>query len=202
VAALAVAAGTNTAITRMSPNSIPIIAQYLAAVAPTLLNAGSTFDGNWPLRNEPVRVNDVKGAIEVQEAFEKVEWLSTSGEGLYFAPHLKLSPLAGVPANTVWWQFPIGDRTSPNPTEPAMGRAAGMQDSTRISRPALAYAANPAVPINPHIILLDVGNAVDAPVALAAQAQVAGFVASGGAVIPGPSGSVAKVFTASDLFDA
>ena len=202
VAALAGAAGTSTAITRMSPNSIPLIALYMAVVAPALLNAGSTFDGNWPLRNEPVRVNDVKGAIEVQEAFEKVEWLGTSGEGLYFAPHLKLSPLAGVPAKKVLWQFPIGDRSSPNPTETAMVRAAGMQDSTRIYRADLAYAANPAVPINPHIILLDVGNAVDAPVALAAQAQVAGFVASGGAVIPDPSASVTKVFNVPNLFEA
>lgn len=202
VAALAGAAGTNTTITRMSPSFIPSLAQYLGAVAPTLLNAGSTFDGNWPLRNEPVRVNDVKGAIEVQEAFEKVEWLSTAGEGLYFAPHLKLSPLAGVPAKKVLWQFPIGDRTNPNPTETAMVRAAGMQDSTRVYRTDLAYAANPAVPINPHTILLDVGNAVNAPVALAAQAQVAGFVASGGASIPDPSASVAKVFNVPNLFEA
>lgn len=161
----------------MSPSFIPSIAQYLGAVAPPLLNAGSTFDGNWPLRNEPVRVNDVKGAIEVQEAFEKVDWLSTAGEGLYFAPHLKLSPLPGVPAKKVLWRFPIGDPTNPNPTETAMVRAAGMQDSTRVYRTDLAYAANPAVPINPHSILLDVGNAVNAPVALAAQAQIAGFVA-------------------------
>src|ERR1017187_7343749 len=202
VAALAGAAGTNTTITRMSPSFIPSLAQYLGAVAPTLLNAGSTFDGNWPLRNEPVRVNDVKGAVEVQEAFEKVEWLSTAGEGLYFAPHLKLSPLAGVPAKKVLWQFPIGDRTNPNPTETAMVRAAGMQDSTRVYRTDLAYAANPAVPINPHTILLDVGNAVNAPVALAAQAQVAGFVASGGASIPDPSASVAKVFNVPNLFEA
>src|SRR5215831_7746298 len=83
-----------------------------------------------------------------------------------------------------------------------MVRAAGMQDSTRIYRADLAYAANPAVPINPHIILLDVGNAVDAPVALAAQAQVAGFVASGGAVIPDPSASVTKVFNVPNLFEA
>src|ERR1017187_481136 len=202
VAALAGAAGTNTTITRMSPSFIPSLAQYLGTVAPTLLNAGSTFDGNWPLRNEPVRVNDGKGAIEVQEAFEKVEWLSTAGEGLYFAPHLKLSPLAGVPAKKVLWQFPIGDRTNPNPTETAMVRAAGMQDSTRVYRTDLAYAANPAVPINPHTILLDVGNAVSAPVALAAHAQVAGFVASGGASIPDPSASVAKVFNVPNLFEA
>ena len=202
VAALAGAAGTNTTITRMSPNFIPGISQYLGAVAPTLLNAGSTFDGNWPLRNEPVRVNDVKGAIEVQEAFEKVEWLSTAGEALYYAPHLKLSPLAGVPAKKVLWQFPIGDRSNPNPIETAMVRAAGMQDSTRVYRTDLAYAANPAVPINPHTILLDVGNAVNAPVALAAQAQVAGFVASRGASIPDPSASVAKVFNVPNLFEA
>ena len=202
VVALAGAAGTNATITRMSPSFIPGIAQYLGAVAPALLNAGSTFDGNWPLRNEPVRVNDIRGAIEVQEAFEKVEWLSTAGEGLYYAPHLKLSPLAGVPAKKVLWQFPIGDRSNPNPTETAMVRAAGMQDSTRVYRTNLAYASNPAVPINPHTILLDVGNAVNAPVALAAQAQVAGFVASGGASIPDPSASVAKVFNVPNLFEA
>ena len=202
VAALAGTAGTGATITRMSPNSILAISQYLGVVEPALLNAGSTFDGNWPLRDEPVRVNRVKGAIEVQEAFEKVEWLTTPGEGLYFAPHLKLSPLAGVPAKKVLWQFPIGDRTSPNPTETAMVRAAGMQDSARIYRTDLAYAANAAVPINPHTILLDVGNPVNAPVALAAQSQFAGFVASGGSVIPDPSASVAKIFNVPNLFEA
>ncbi len=128
--------------------------------------------------------------------------MSTPGEGLYFAPHLKLSLLAGVPAKKVLWQFPIGDRTNPNPTETAMVRAAGMQDSTRVYRTDLAYAANAAVPINPHTILLDVGNAVNAPIALAAQSQVAGFVASGGAAIPDPSASVAKVFNVPNLFEA
>ena len=198
--ALLGAGGSNTTITRMSAAYIPLIAQYLGAVSPSLLNAGTTFNGNWPLRNEPVRVNTVNGAIAVQEAFEKVEWLSAAGDGINFAPHLKTSPLAGVPAKKVLWQFAIGDRTNPNPTETALVRAAGMRDSTQVYRADLAYAANPALPINPHTFPIDIASTANLPVALAAQAQIVGFLASGGNAIPDPSPSLAKAFGVSNLF--
>jgi uncharacterized protein (TIGR03437 family) len=202
VSALASAGGTTVAINRMSPSFIPSIAQYLGAVERSLLNAGTGFNGNWPFRDEPVRVNSVSGAIDLQEAFEKVEWLSAPGEGLNFATHLKSSPLAGVPAKKVLWQFPIGDRTSPNPSETALVRASSMLATTRIYRADLAYAANPALPINPHSYILDISTAANVPVALAAQSQLAGFIASGGILISDPSASLAKAFGIPNLFEA
>ena len=200
-AALLSAGGSTTTITRMSEASIPLISLYLAFVAPSLLNAGSTFDANWTLRNEPVRVNTVKGAIDLQEAFEKVEWLNAAGDGINFAAHLKSSPLAGVPAKKVLWQFPIGDRTSPNPTESAMILASGMQESTRVYRADLAYAANPAIPLNPHSFMLDISTAANLPVAIAAQSQIVGFLASGGAVIPDPNSQLTPASGVPNLFE-
>ncbi len=198
--ALLGAGASNTTITRMSAAYIPLISQYLGAVSSSLLNAGATFNGNWPLRNEPVRVNTVSGAIAVQEAFEKVEWLSATGDGINFAPHLKTSPLAGIPAKKVLWQFAIGDRTNPNPTETAMVRAAEMLDSTQLYRTDLAYAANPAIPINPHSFSIDIATALNLPVALAAQSQFVGFLVSGGRAIPDPSASLVKLFGVPNLF--
>lgn len=202
LAALASGGGTTVTATRMSPSFIPLLTQYFGAVAPSLLNAGKAFNGNWPLRNEAVRVNTVKGAIEVQEAFEKVEWLSSPGEALNFAMHLKSSPLTGVPSKQVLFQFPIGDRTDPNPTESALVRSADMRDTTRIYHAELAYAANPAIPVNPHAFILDLITSANAPIALAAQSQVIGFLVSGGATIPDPSAALAKLLGVSGLFEA
>ena len=134
--------------------------------------------------------------------FEKIEWLGAPGEGLNYAPHLKVSPLPGVPAKKVLWQFPIGDRTNPNPTETAFVRAAGMRDTTRIYRADLAFAAIPATSINPHAFILDITNLVNLPVALAAQSQVVGFIATGGNVIPNPSPTLAGVYGVPNLFEA
>ena len=202
VAALIAGGGTSIAIVRTSPSFRPLITQYLASVSPSLLNSGNNFDDNWPLRYEPVRLNTVKGAIDLQEAFEKIDWLTSTGDSLNFAPHLGSSTLAGVPIKRVLWQYPIGDQTNPNPSETALVRAANMRESTRVYRADIARGMNPALPVNPHVFILDVFTPASLPVALAAQSQVVGFIASGGTLIPDPSPALRPLFGGKDLFEA
>lgn len=194
--------GTTISAIRSSPGFRPLLNQYFGAVAPSLLNAGGTFDDNVPLRYEPVRVNAVKGAIELQETFERVEWLTSPGDPLNFATHLDSSTLAGVPIKRVLWQYPFGDLTASNPTETALVRAANMRESTRVYRADIARAMNPALPVNPHSFVLDISTMANRPVALAAQAQVVGFIASGGNAIPDPNASLRAIFGGKDLFEA
>lgn len=198
---LASGSGTVIRTVAASPGFIPLATQYFGAVDPSLLNAGNSFDMNLPLRYEPARVNTVKGAIAVQEAFEKVEWLTVPGDPLSFAPHLSSSTLPGVPIKRVLWQYPIGDQTTPNPMETALVRAANMREATRVYRADLARAVNPALPVNPHGFILDVFTPANVPVALAAQSQMVGFIASGGTVIPDPNPSLFKIFGI-NLFEA
>jgi hypothetical protein len=201
VAALTSGGGTATGAVRLSPGFRPLATRYLASVDPALLNAGDTFDDNWPLRYEPVRVNSVKGALEVQEAFEKLEWLSMTGDPLSFAPHLSSSTLPGVPIKRVLWQYPLGDQTIPNPAQSALVRAANMRESTRVFRADIARAANPALPANPHVYILDILTAANVPVALASQSLVVDYLVSGGASISDPNPAVRARFGGMDIFE-
>ncbi|MEJ7608583.1 MAG: hypothetical protein WKF37_20510 [Bryobacteraceae bacterium] len=94
---------------------------------PLLLNAGNDFNANTVLRNQPIRINSVPGAIEVQNYLELIEWLQATGDPISFAPHLKLSPLMGVPEKRSLFQIARGDKTVPNPTNSNLIRKAGGQ---------------------------------------------------------------------------
>ncbi|MEO8131576.1 MAG: Ig-like domain-containing protein, partial [Bryobacteraceae bacterium] len=113
---------------------------------PPILNNGFDFNDGSVLRYQPVRIEDVPGAIPIQEFYEWAEWYGTSGDGLAYAPHLKSSTLAGVPIKPVLFQYGSGDPVVPNPTETALVRAANMRESTQFLRYDLARAAFPAIP--------------------------------------------------------
>jgi hypothetical protein len=89
-------------------------------------------------------------------------------------------------------QFARGDQTVPNPTTSAIIRAGGLQTRTTLFRNDLAFAANPTFPKNPHTFLTRIGGTGITPpviqVALAAQDQIAQFLASGGLVTIDPDG--------------
>jgi hypothetical protein len=43
---------------------------------PSVANGGpSNFNDNYILRNQPPKVNNVRGAIDIQNMFEDLEWL-------------------------------------------------------------------------------------------------------------------------------
>src|SRR5262249_25472671 len=143
---------------------------------------------NLPLRNLPPVVNTVPGALEIQEYLEHLEWVSQSANPVAAAPHLRKAPLAGVPAKSVLFQLAKGDKTVPNPTTTAMLRAGALADRATYFRNDLAFAANPAVPKNPHAFLTALFNPVVASVAAGAQQQIATFLASDGTVVVDPDG--------------
>jgi hypothetical protein len=167
----------------------PLVTASLAARVPSLLNLPGGFDENIPLRNLPPVVNTVPGAIAIQEVLEHTEWVSQSGNPVAYAPHLRASPLAGVPAKSILFQFAKGDQTVPNPTTTAILRAGGLRDRATFFRNDLAFAADPTVPKNPHTFLTRITTPSVAAVAFGAQRQIATFFASHGVTIIDPDGA-------------
>ena len=199
---------------RLSPLARPILGQLLASRVPALTNApGITslagvpvgppqFNENFPLRDGlPLRVlfadgtsqeiqspviNTVAGAMAIQEVVENLKWVGHSGDPVAYAPYLRKNPLAGVPAKSVICQFSKGDQSGPNPNTTAILRAGGLADRTMFYRHDRAFAENPALPKNPHGFMVSTDVAAFRPIALAAQAQIAFFFATDGALIIQP----------------
>jgi hypothetical protein len=146
------------------------------------------FNDNLPLPDEPIRVNDVAGAMEIQQAFDNMEWAAMSGDALAYMPHLRKAPLDGVPARPILVQFATGDQNVPNPITSMMLRAGDLADVTTQYRHDLAW--NSALPKNGHTFMTSSGNLAFRPIALGAQRQIATFFSSGGAQIihPEPQG--------------
>ena len=175
---LNVAGGSRIEVSRLSPLFRPAVGTSLASRTPSLLNGpgvasldgvavgGQRFDENMPLRDgvplvvrladgterviqSPV-INTVAGAMPIQEVFEHTEWVSQSGNPVAYAPHLRKSPLAGVAAKSVIYQFAKGDQIVPNPATTALLRAGDLADRATFYRHDLAFAENPLLPTNPH----------------------------------------------------
>jgi pimeloyl-ACP methyl ester carboxylesterase len=189
VAALNVGGGSAVDISRWSPAFQSLVKLALATRQPALLNAGNfSYNENYVLRDQPVKINDVPGAIDIQDYFERLDWANAAGDPLAYAPLLRGAPFAGLPAKKILFLFAIGDRTVPNPTESALVRAANMSESTWIFRNDLARVANANLPADPHAYLTNIlSGGAAASIALATQSQIAAFFASNGAKIPDPN---------------
>lgn len=194
----------------------PLLGSYLAARMPSLINmpgvtqiegvsiAGlAQFNENMPLRNgipltvtledgttqviqSPV-VNNVSGAIEIQEYLEHAEWVMQSADAVAWSPHLRKAPLAGMQVRPLMLQFARADQTVPNPATTAMVRAGDLADRTMLYRHDLAYAERPTLPKNPHAFMVGIaaaGGFLD--IGLPVQRQIATFFASGGSVVIHP----------------
>jgi hypothetical protein len=88
-------------------------------------------------------------------------------------------------------QFANGDQTVPNPLTAALLRAGDLDDSATLFRNDLAFDANPALLKDPHGFLLQVSLppfTAQANIALAAQQQIAVFMASDGDDVIDPDG--------------
>jgi dienelactone hydrolase len=156
---------------------------------------GAQIRENLPLRDQPAVVNTVPGAMALQQYIDRSHWAAQVGDPVTYAPHLRKAPLAGVPAKAVIIQFGKGDQIVPNPTQTALVRAGDLADRTTFFRTDLFYATQPrplpaaiAPPLYPHTFLNTFSPAGAAAVSLAAQAQIATFFASDGAVTIDPDG--------------
>ncbi len=179
----------------------PLTGLALLFRAPSLINvvhaSGIAFNENIPLRNEPVRINNVPGAMAIQLTLDRFEWAQQAGNPVAYAPFIRKQPLPGQAAKPVILQFAKGDSTVPNPTTTAILRAGDFADRATYYRNDLSYAFNNAVGKNPHVFLTNIGNPAAAPWAVAAQAQIAVFFASHGTVTiapPLPDGTPAPFF--------
>ena len=121
--------------------------------------------------------------MAIQEVVDNSEWVQQAGNPVAYAPHIRKAPLDGMTAKSVIIQFAKGDQTVPNPTATAILRAGDLADRATFYRNDLAFAANPAIPKNPHTFLTGVLGAATAGIALEAQQQIATFFAS--EVVPG-----------------
>jgi hypothetical protein len=170
-------------------------AQMLATRTPSLLNALPLapplfgFNENLPLRNQPPLINNVPGAIAIQEFLDRLQWVEQPGDAVTHAPHIRKQPLSGVAAKPIIVQIAKGDGTVPNPTNSALIRAGDLSDRTTYFRNDLAFAGNPAIPKNPHTFLTNVQIPASAPLAVATQQQIATFLASGGTLTVDPDGA-------------
>ncbi len=198
--ALNVAGGSLAEIQRLS-----VVFRFLTLLQfgqrrPSLLNLGLDYDENYVLRDRPAKVNDVAGAIDIQEWFEFIEWYSVSGDPVAYAPHLKSSTLPDVPIKSVLWQLAKGDWIVPNPTTSALIRGANMRDSARLYRHDLARAIVPQLAANPHAFLAELTPPPALAIARAGQAQIAGFLNSDGTFIPDANETLRGIF-GQDLFE-
>ena len=207
---LGVEGGIRAGVPNVPGGSITEVARlgafrFLTAIAlatrqPQLLNVPPTpgvpvpfnlnFNENIPLRNVPAVVNKVVGASAIQEVLERNEWVQQAGNPVSYAPYIRKQPLRGNAAKPVIVQFANGDGTVPNPTTTALLRAGELADRAMYFRNDLAYAATGgAIPKNPHTFLTNIGIPAAAPLAVAAQIQIALFFASDGALVIDPDGA-------------
>jgi hypothetical protein len=186
--ALNVAGGSIVDVSRLGTFR-GLLTQTLAARVPSLLNAPGGFNENLPLRNLPPVVDTVPGAAEIQQFLDRMEWVSQAANPVASARHLRTAPLRGRAAKSVLVQMAKGDQTVPNPTNTALVRAGRLADRTTYYRNDLAFAADPTILKNPHSFLtrLNIPSAV--PIAVAAQRQIATFLASGGVAVVDPDGA-------------
>jgi hypothetical protein len=161
-----------------------------AVAARGLLNAGTQFVENLPLRDQPPVINDVPGAMAIQAFIDQSEWGAQRGNPVAYAPYLRKDPLRGNPVKRVIVQFAKGDATVPNPTSSAIVRAGGLEDRTTYYRHDLTLAADASVTLNPHTFLTGVFSAqpIMQGVALQAQGQIAHFFATDGSDTIDPDG--------------
>jgi hypothetical protein len=135
---------------RISLNTRSGLAQILGSRIPSLLNGGvDGFTENIPLRFKPPVINNVPGAIDIQEYLDHARWVQEKGDDLAYAPYLRKEPLPGVPPKSVLLPFAKGDMTYPNPGTTAMIRAGALTDRTIYFRNDLEFAADPAFPKDP-----------------------------------------------------
>ena len=104
------------------------------------------------MRDQPVLINTVPGAMVLQEILERIEWVGGTGDPQSYAPHIRKDPLEGNcgphprwrrrewgPRS--WWQrkdviihMMKTDRTVPNPAMSAFIRAGDLKDRTTCYR--------------------------------------------------------------------
>jgi hypothetical protein len=194
VGVLNAAGAPGSQVLRLSPvGRASLLRPFFANRVPSLLNigGGTDFDENLPLRNQPPVINTVPGADALQQLIDRQEWYRAQVDAMAYAPYLRQAPLPDVPTKATLFQVAKGDEQVPNPTTTALLRAGELADVATYYRNDLAVAADPLVPTTPHDFLSWIPPALVEPtanvIALAAQEQIATFLASDGQTVINPN---------------
>ena len=190
---------------RLSVGNRSSLGELLASRTPSLINvqdpSGIAFNENLPLRNQAPVINTVPGAMEIQEVFERLEWLYMPADAVGFAPFLTKAPLAERTGTPVVVQLAKGDTTVPNPATTAIIRAGELADRTTYYRTDIAvcrFGIGPAAPppnpppgveTNGHNFLIRMNSPTRTAIALSAQEQAAVLFESDGATMIDPDGA-------------
>jgi hypothetical protein len=193
-AGLNVPGGSRITQHRLSIGNRPNVGLWLDSRIPSLVNPPGLeavdgvpvlppfFNENMPLRNQAPVINDVVGALAIQEAFDNAEVVAQSANPVAYASLLRKTPLPGLVIRPVIFQFAKGDQTAPNPTNTAILRAGDLADRATFFRNDFAFAEDPTVPKDPHGFLI-AGITNPSLVRFAAfggQEQIAQFFSSDG----------------------
>lgn len=167
----------------------PWVLQALANRTPSLVNKpGPDFESLPAQRGAPVRLVDVPGALDIQEYFERMEWMEMPASAMAFARRLA--------SKRIVFQMSKGDLIVPNCNTSTIIRAAGAREMTSVYRHDLALAAVPGLTLDPHLVLVpDVaGPPAGLAITLAAQQQIAAFFASDSLIVPDVNATVRPLF--------
>jgi hypothetical protein len=178
VGVLNVPGGPIVEIARQAPAFRSGVIRALSLRSPSLMNGEKDFTESIPLAGEPPVKQPAPGALEIQEFFDRVEWLSQSANPVAFAPYLVQAPLS--PPRAVLVQWAIGDRTVPNPTTDSMLRAGDLYLWSSVYHHELMAGKLPERFLNPHGFLTWTQFPDVADIGRAAQEQVVRFFLSGG----------------------
>jgi hypothetical protein len=187
---------------RWQPVRRAAMGAMLAARVPSLINAdgrmsidgvavaGPHFNENKPLRNQPMVINTIPGAVAIQRALEFAEMAAEAGIGpVPWAKYLRARPLAGSYPKSILIQFARGDQNAVDPGTTALVREGDLADIATFYRHDLAWLANPSIAKNPHLFVGQPtsANATVRAISLGAQEQIAVFYESVGQIIAHPS---------------
>ena len=201
IGVLASPAGMNSRfdLLRMRPAARGQVGEALASRVPSLLNSpgltnwdgipvnGPFFNDNIPLRNLPIVINQVAGAMDIQKYFDEIGWIAASGDGASFAPHIRKELLTGMSPKSILVNFGRGDESAPNPRTTQLLRAGGYADVTTFYRNDLAYAEDNTVYKNPHTYVQRwMLGGLSGPIGRGGMEQFAIFLASHGKTIVHP----------------
>jgi dienelactone hydrolase len=171
-------------IARLSPSFRPLVGIALITRTPSLYNNPApnspfftNFNENMPLRDQPL-VMASADQIAIQNVIDDTEWAQQAANPAAYAPHISMPVIL---------QFARGDMTVPNPTTSAIIRAGDLQSRTTLFRNDLANH-DFGTSKNPHTFLTNLAGA-GGPFAVAAQTQIAVFLASDGALTIDPDGA-------------
>jgi len=175
-----VAGGPIVEIARQAPAFRPAVITALQVRNPALMNGEKDFVEAIPLPGEPAVKEPPAGALEIQDYFDRVEWLGQSANPVAFAPYLTRAPLDGR-ARAVLYQWAVGDRTVPNPTTESLLRAGDLLRVSSLYRHDTIAASLPErFRANPHGFLAWTLFPDVAAIGQAAQEQVVRFFLSDG----------------------